>query len=311
LGSHNRARRPRGPSGDSGAAAEGGPEDDLFGPGCLGLRIRAAAYAAVGCLPRELRGRASHLWEAGNLQRLTAAMMRWIHCAEMEAERFAALFFGRAAGDPKVTLLHGAALDVSSAGDHRKLSEAAEKLATALQAIGLDCWPRFLAELSDRAVAPETTAALEHCERNDEHSGHPAGTSEGPPPVPSAPGGRNAGDPSTVDGPAGRPPPAHAQPATGSAAQIRGPRQSGGGTHRRALPPPDIVPPVRNPGRLTPGVTSRTKEAWFGGNSLWDEDGGEWRYIPSDRWGRSYWDYNGHAGPNSPWQKISANISPQ
>jgi hypothetical protein len=43
-----------------------------------------------------------------------------------------------------------------------------------------------------------------------------------------------------------------------------------------------------------------------GGQSLWDEYGGEWRYYPADTWNSSNWDYNDHTGPSSPWRNITA-----
>jgi hypothetical protein len=53
----------------------------------------------------------------------------------------------------------GAALDVRFATSQAELREAAEKIASAMQAIGLDRWPRFLADAQDRARDPATVAA--------------------------------------------------------------------------------------------------------------------------------------------------------
>ena len=46
----------------------------------------------------------------------------------------------------------------------------------------------------------------------------------------------------------------------------------------RGLPPDGVRPPVS--GTLTPGPASRPSEQRVGGQSLWDEKGGEWRYFP-------------------------------
>jgi hypothetical protein len=70
----------------------------------------------------------------------------------------------------------------------------------------------------------------------------------------------------------------------------------------RGLPPEGVHPPVDGP--LTPGPASRPSEVGKGGQSLWDEHGGEWRYFPGDNRHNPHWDYNGHPNPNSPWGNI-------
>jgi hypothetical protein len=76
----------------------------------------------------------------------------------------------------------------------------------------------------------------------------------------------------------------------------------------RGLPPEGVHPPVDGP--LTAGPASRHSEAGTGGQSLWDKDGGEWRYFPGDKWHNPHWDYNGHDNPNSPWGNIPINGLP-
>lgn len=76
----------------------------------------------------------------------------------------------------------------------------------------------------------------------------------------------------------------------------------------RGLPPEGVHPPVDGP--LTPGPASRPREVDKGGQSLWDEHGGEWRYFPGDKWHNPHWDYNGHANPRSPWDNIPINGLP-
>ena len=51
-------------------------------------------------------------------------------------------------------------------------------------------------------------------------------------------------------------------------------------------------------------TTFKTDNGGKGGQSLWDEHGGEWRYFPGDNWHNPHWDYNGHVNPNSPWGNI-------
>jgi hypothetical protein len=70
----------------------------------------------------------------------------------------------------------------------------------------------------------------------------------------------------------------------------------------RGLPPDGVAPPIT--GTLTPGLASRPSEQRKGGQSLWDERGGEWRYYPGNKYHHPHWDYNPHDGPNARWQNI-------
>lgn len=73
----------------------------------------------------------------------------------------------------------------------------------------------------------------------------------------------------------------------------------------RGLPPEGVHPPVEGP--LTEGPPSRAREGRFGGRSLWDEHGGEWRYAPEDEHHNPHWDYNPHSTPSgrgSDWENI-------
>ncbi len=71
------------------------------------------------------------------------------------------------------------------------------------------------------------------------------------------------------------------------------------------LPPEGIVPPAPNPNELKVDAASRSSERAKGGLSLWDTEGGEWRYASADKWRNPHWDYNPwNQGPNTPWQNI-------
>jgi RHS repeat-associated protein len=70
----------------------------------------------------------------------------------------------------------------------------------------------------------------------------------------------------------------------------------------RGLPPSGLKPPIE--GECEVGPASRPSEADVGGKSLWDPDGGEWRYFPGDRWHNPHWDHNPHNTNNSPWVNI-------
>lgn len=68
------------------------------------------------------------------------------------------------------------------------------------------------------------------------------------------------------------------------------------------LPPDGVRPPVS--GDLTPGTPSRPSQQARGGQSLWDEKGGEWRYFPGDKHHNPHWDYNPHDTKFGKWQNI-------
>ena len=77
---------------------------------------------------------------------------------------------------------------------------------------------------------------------------------------------------------------------------------SGGGERIRGLPPEGVTPPAD--GEVKPGPASRPSERDKGGQSLWDDHGGEWRYFPEDKHHNPHWDYNPHNNPSSQWQNI-------
>lgn len=57
--------------------------------------------------------------------------------------------------------LHSAALGAATAANHEDLRDAAGKLADAIKAVGVDQWPRFVADASERARDPATQTAIE------------------------------------------------------------------------------------------------------------------------------------------------------
>jgi hypothetical protein len=71
----------------------------------------------------------------------------------------------------------------------------------------------------------------------------------------------------------------------------------------RGLPPDGVRPPVS--GNLTPGPASRPSERALGGQSLWDDKGGEWRFDPGSKYHNPHWDYNPHNTKFSEWQNIA------
>ncbi|MFY9764867.1 MAG: hypothetical protein WAK42_07650, partial [Mycobacterium sp.] len=67
-------------------------------------------------------------------------------------------------------------------------------------------------------------------------------------------------------------------------------------------PPGGVRPPIG--GELTRGPASQSRARRFGGESLWDEKGGEWRYFPGDEYRNPHWDYNPHDRNNPEWENI-------
>lgn len=75
------------------------------------------------------------------------------------------------------------------------------------------------------------------------------------------------------------------------------------------LPPEGLRPRVEGP--LTTGPASKPSVASKGGQSLWDKDGGEWRYDPGqDSRHYPHWDYNPHAQKFDQWRNVGINDLP-
>jgi hypothetical protein len=69
------------------------------------------------------------------------------------------------------------------------------------------------------------------------------------------------------------------------------------------LPPDGVRPPVDGP--VTTGPASKPSVQAKGGQSLFDKNGGEWRYDPGqDRFHYPHWDYNPHTAWNSQWDNV-------
>ena len=129
-------------------------------PKACPARILAVAYGAVASLPPALRVQAGVQYAAGSLPRLTDAMSVWSRGSDLPANEFAERFLGRTADDPVAQNLRSAAVAVAQATDHATLGEAASNVAGAMQAVGIDRWPRFLAEAHDRTLDAATLAAI-------------------------------------------------------------------------------------------------------------------------------------------------------
>ncbi len=143
----------------------GSPGTGLFGTGGLDRRIQAVIYGATGALPASARRHPSAQPSGAGFERLTGLMKVWGRGARMGMASFAEHFFGRAADDPVAARLHNAAMTANLAQSHAELREAANDLAAAQQAVGLDRWSAFMADAAQRASDPATTAAIERSEQ--------------------------------------------------------------------------------------------------------------------------------------------------
>lgn len=145
----------------SGTAAAHADEARLLGPEGLGGRIEAAGRGAIVSLPRALRAQGERQLDARSLSRLSEAMTAWSRGGRLDAAQFAERFFGRGADDAVVAQLRAATREVAAATSHEALRGAGERIAGAMQTVGLDRWPGFLADAQARAHDPATAAAVE------------------------------------------------------------------------------------------------------------------------------------------------------
>lgn len=124
-------------------------------------RVLALAYGALASLPTARRGQVEAQYNNGTLPRLREAMTAWLRATALNGADFASRLFGRSAGDPVVRDLHSAALRAATATSHDNLREASGKLARAMEAVGIDRWPHFVADAQERARDPATQDAIE------------------------------------------------------------------------------------------------------------------------------------------------------
>jgi hypothetical protein len=88
-------------------------------------------------------------------------MTAWVRGSRMDAASFGSHFFGRAADDPVVGSLRAAVSEAVEATTRPQLAAASGDLAKAMTAVGLDGWPRFVADAQARAHEKATLAAIQ------------------------------------------------------------------------------------------------------------------------------------------------------
>ena len=133
-------------------------------------RALALAYGAIAALPAPPRRRAEAQYQHGTFPSLKKALTAWIRGARLEQNVFAARLFGRAADDPVARTLRSAALVAAAATSQADIGHAAGKLADAIKAVGVDQWPRFVADALKRADDPSTQAAIEASSQPPSHA---------------------------------------------------------------------------------------------------------------------------------------------
>lgn len=139
------------------APDEANPRDGVAGT--LDQRLLALAHGAIGALPPELRRQAEAQYHGETLSHLTEAMTAWVRGSRLDQANFAERFFGRAADDPVVRNLRDAGLGAASATSHAEMREAAGKLANAMKTIGLERWPRFVADAASNSATAAPAGA--------------------------------------------------------------------------------------------------------------------------------------------------------
>ena len=140
-------------------AAKAAPGSSVVGQSTAD-RVLALAYGALASLPAAQRRQAEAQYHNGTLPRMKEAMTAWLRATALNQAAFAFRLFGRSANYPVVCDFHDAALRAATATSHDDLREASGKLARAMEAVGIEWWPGFVADAQERARDPAVLAAL-------------------------------------------------------------------------------------------------------------------------------------------------------
>lgn len=130
-------------------------------PSELGQRIDALGHSVVAHVPRAGRGHAALTFDDRALGRLRSVLTAWSGGSGLSRDAFRQRFLDPYTGDETVDLLRSAARGAAEARTHEELAAAGADLTSAMQRIGLNTWPRYLADAADRAgqgQMPDQTA---------------------------------------------------------------------------------------------------------------------------------------------------------
>lgn len=132
----------------------------LFDPLSVGQRIDYASGSVVARSPRDQRSR----WEARvggtNRDSLKTVIAVLYGASKLSRDTFRQRLLDPNTDDETVDRLRSAGKGIVDAWTHAQLSAAGEDLATAAQAIGLDCWPRFIGDAERRGLAAVSDGAI-------------------------------------------------------------------------------------------------------------------------------------------------------
>ena len=123
-------------------------------------RAAGLAYSAIAALPAPLRVQAEAQYQHGTLPLLQEAIAAWIMGTAMDPATFASRFFGRGPDDPVARSLYAAAFGAATATSHDDNRAAGINVADAIKAVGVDQWPRFVADAAERSRDPATALAI-------------------------------------------------------------------------------------------------------------------------------------------------------
>ena len=126
--------------------------DSLFAAANAGKRIEYVAHGVIAYLPRSER-RQAVAFDSARLERLRAAVAAWYGASRLSRDAFRARFLDPYTSAEVVDRLREAARGMVEARTLAALGAAGADLAAAVQKVGVDRWPRFLANAEERAVA--------------------------------------------------------------------------------------------------------------------------------------------------------------
>jgi hypothetical protein len=123
-------------------------------PASPGDRFRAAVNGAVGHFDGAERTTYAVRMDQHRINQLAGAMAVWDRSAGLDRDAFRTRFLDPRASDSVVDLLRAAARGAAAqATTQDGLRDAAGQVAAAAKAVGLDNWPRFVADASARTGA--------------------------------------------------------------------------------------------------------------------------------------------------------------
>lgn len=142
---------------NEGAAAAPG---SLFDPASIGQRIDWAAQSLIAHVLKADRGNSAAVFDDARLDRLKTVINVWYGASQLGRDAFRARLLDPYTSDDTVDRLRSAARGIVEARTHEALNAAGEDLAAAVQEIGLNRWPRYLAGAEQRAVAAVSSGAV-------------------------------------------------------------------------------------------------------------------------------------------------------